>query len=186
MIGRSPIFGRASRKRASRPSASASGAFTIAWPGRGSRPLGLAAARAFVAPVSPTTRHPRPVDTTARQIVHRMPASVQPALQQGTQQQPALASEVTQPQPYVITLEPGFAVTIQLTEKLSTDYSNSGDTFRGMLDEPLIANGFVIAEKGWTAVGRIEYARRARLFGGESELVLTLTEIGTGSCCEAR
>ncbi len=84
------------------------------------------------------------------------------------------------PQPHVVTLEPGLALTIRLAEKLSTDYNYTGDTFRGTLQEPLIANGFIIADRGSTVFGRIKYAHKSRLLGGgSSDLTLTLNEMGT-------
>jgi len=113
------------------------------------------------------------------QIVRQMAAIVQPGSIETMPQTYALASRPSPSQEHRITFKPGTAITIELTEKLSTDYDNTGDTFRGVLAEPVEANGAVIAERGASVVGRIEYAHRAGFFGGESELVLTLTEIRT-------
>ncbi len=100
--------------------------------------------------------------------------------QQPFREQHAGAVQASSQQPHVVTLEPGLALTIRLAEKLSTDYNYTGDTFRGTLQEPLIANGFIIADKGSTVFGRIVHASRSRLLGGGgSDLTLSLTEMGT-------
>ena len=121
----------------------------------------------------------RPVNLNPKtpQIARQMPTSVQPELIETMPQTYALASRPSPPEEHRITFEPGTAITIELTEKLSTDYDNTGDTFRGVLAEPVEVNGAVIADRGASVVGRIEYAHRAGFFGGGSELLLTLTEI---------
>jgi hypothetical protein len=115
----------------------------------------------------------------APQIARQMPTIVQPGSPEAMPQTYALPSQASQQQEHVVTLESGTAITIELTEKLSTDYDNTGDTFRSVLAEPVEVNGLVIADRGATVVGRVEYAHRAGFFGGASELVLTLTEIHT-------
>ncbi len=103
-----------------------------------------------------------------------------PSTQPIIREQHAGGSPPAVQQAHVITLEPGLALTIRLAEKLSTDYNYTGDTFRGTLEEPLIANGFIIADRGTTVFGRILYARKSRLLGGGgADLSLTLTEMGT-------
>ena len=82
------------------------------------------------------------------------------------------------PLAHTVTLEPGLALVIRLSDKLSTDYNSDGDTFRGTVDKPVIVNSFIIAEKGATVFGRIVYARKARLLGA-SDLSLVLTDIYT-------
>ena len=115
----------------------------------------------------------------APQIGGQVPTILPPGSPETMPQTYALASQASPPQAHAATLEPGTPITIELAEKLSTDSDNTGDTFRGVLAEPVEVNGSVIADRGASVVGRIEYAHRAGFLSGESELVLTLTEIRT-------
>ncbi len=94
---------------------------------------------------------------------------------------PVTRSIVNMPtrQPHVATFDSGTAVTIRLGETLSSGYDRRGETFRGTLETPLVANGFVIADRGSAAVGRVLYVHKARLIGSASELRLILTGINT-------
>lgn len=82
-------------------------------------------------------------------------------------------------QPHVATFVSGTAVSIRLGQTLSSSRDRRGETFRGTLDSPLIANGFIVADRGSTVVGRLLNVHRARLIGGASELSLVLTGINT-------
>jgi hypothetical protein len=93
------------------------------------------------------------------------------------QQRPS-AETTPQRSPIVVTLQPGTSVSIRLEQNVSTDRNRSGDLFRGSLDSPLIVNGFVLAERGAHAVGKVEKSERARLFASRADLRLRLTEIG--------
>lgn len=89
------------------------------------------------------------------------------------------ASPIPGRQAHVITLERGLMLSVRLSDKLSTDYNFSGETFHSSLEEPVIANGFIIADTRSTVFGRIDYAHKAHLLAGDSELTLTLTAIST-------
>ena len=82
-------------------------------------------------------------------------------------------------QPHVVTLTAGTALDIRLGETLSTEHNYSGDTFRATLLSPIIMDGFIIAERGSKALGRVVFARRARRIEGISNMSLALTEINT-------
>jgi hypothetical protein len=71
------------------------------------------------------------------------------------------------------------ALTVQLSDTLSSDYSRPGDTFRATLAAPLVVDGYLLADSGTTLQGRVEAVRKASLMGGRSELSVSLTEIGT-------
>ena len=112
------------------------------------------------------------------------PAPVNPAIQKQTDEPapvPARPDPAPAPayQPHVVTLQPGTNLNIRLGETISTDNNYSGDTFRGVLDMPVIADGFVIADKGSKVLGRIVSAQRAGRVQGTASLSVTLTEINT-------
>ncbi len=109
-----------------------------------------------------------------------------PATTQAGQNQPngvvpeaAPAPPVPAPEPHVVELAAGTPLVIRLGETLSTDHNYTGDTFRGTLEQRIIRNGFIIAEKGSTVLGRIVEADKAGRVRGVSQLNVTLTEINT-------
>ena len=77
------------------------------------------------------------------------------------------------------TLRTGMMVVIRLTGPLSSDSIQSGGTFAGSLAEPLIADGFIIAEEGSRVTGRILDSEKAGRFTGTSRLQLALTSVRT-------
>jgi hypothetical protein len=79
----------------------------------------------------------------------------------------------------VITVQPGTNIRVRLTEPLSSDRNHAGDTFRAVLDAPVVVNGFAVAPAGANVFGRIANARKAPLLGGRADLTLTLTDITT-------
>ncbi len=121
-------------------------------------------------PVDPPVSSPEPAPPAP--AVNEDP--VQPAPQVIPAVQP-----VQQPQPHVVTLQPGMNLAIRLGETLSTDHNYTGDTFRGTLESPIIMDGFIIADKGSKVLGRIVNAEKAGRMEGVANLTLALTEINT-------
>jgi hypothetical protein len=68
---------------------------------------------------------------------------------------------------------------VRLGETLSTDHNYTGDTFRGVLQSPIIQDGFIIADRGSKVLGRIVNAQKAGHMEGAADLNLTITEINT-------
>ncbi len=83
------------------------------------------------------------------------------------------------PAPHQATLRSGMTLAIRLNETLSTDYSRGGSIFSGTLVDPLIADGFVIAERGSNVSGRVLESQKAGRSTGTSRLELGLTNIVT-------
>ena len=106
------------------------------------------------------------------------PAPSYPALSQPMQQEtvPAVAAA---PQPHVVELAAGTTLAIRLGETISTEQNYPGDAFRGTLEEPIIRDGFIIADKGSKVLGRIVNAAPAGRVRGVSNLAVTLTDIHT-------
>jgi hypothetical protein len=71
------------------------------------------------------------------------------------------------------------SIPIRLGETLSTDHNYSGDTFRAVLDQPIIMDGYVIADKGSKVLGRIVEADKPGRVKGVGLLTLALTEVNT-------
>ncbi len=82
-------------------------------------------------------------------------------------------------QPQTVTIEAGTSLMVRLDETLSTKTNVAGDSFRGTLDQPIILNGFIIADRGSKVVGRVAATQKGGHLSGSSDLSLELTEINT-------
>jgi hypothetical protein len=91
----------------------------------------------------------------------------------------AVEKEPGPPAPHQATLRSGMTIAIRLNEALSTDYSRGGGIFAGTLAEPLVADGFVIAERGARVSGRVLESQKAGRSAGTSRLELGLTNVVT-------
>ncbi len=83
------------------------------------------------------------------------------------------------PQPHVVELAAGTNLVVRLAEPLSTDDNYTNDAFRATLDEPIIREGFIIAEKGSKVLGRVVEADKAGRVRGVASLRIALSEINT-------
>jgi hypothetical protein len=109
------------------------------------------------------------------------PVSQAPPPQQAPSESPEANASDPAPtrQPHEVEITAGTNLTIRLGESLSTDGNYAGDTFRGVLAQPLIWGGFIIADRGSKVLGRVVTADKAGRMRGVSELSVTLTEINT-------
>jgi len=113
------------------------------------------------------------------------PEPIAPADDQGPAQDPAPAAKHApdpprraQPSqlPPELTLKPGSLVTVRANEMLSSDRNRAGDSFSGVLAQPLVVDGIVVAERGQTVYGRVVEAQKASA-SAPSRLALELTEL---------
>lgn len=81
--------------------------------------------------------------------------------------------------PNTVTIAQGTYVTVRLGETLSVQKNLTGDTFFATLDVPLIADGFVLAEKGARVEGKIVEVDKAGRAAGASRISLELTQVNT-------
>lgn len=82
-------------------------------------------------------------------------------------------------QPHSVTIPAGTMITVRLREELSTKHSQDGQNFTATLDQPLVVDGFVIAERGSSQRGRIVELDRAGRVKGRAALAVELTELNT-------
>jgi len=83
------------------------------------------------------------------------------------------------PQPPTVTLPAGMLIPVRLVDGLSSERNAPGDTFVATLDHELVADGFVIAERGARAEGRVVSSNRGSKTKGGAALSLELTRIST-------
>jgi len=83
------------------------------------------------------------------------------------------------PQPRSVTLTPGTMLNVRLGETLPSDKNRAGDVFAATLDQPLVVDGLVIAERGARVIGRVRDVEEAGRVKGLARLVLELTSVTT-------
>jgi hypothetical protein len=89
----------------------------------------------------------------------------------------AQAAQYAQPVPGSLTVAPGTTVIIRTNEFLSSDKNKVGDSFTGVLDQPIVVNGWVVARRGQTVTGTVKAAVKAGRVKGVSQLGIELTDL---------
>ena len=79
--------------------------------------------------------------------------------------------------PSRLTIRPGTYITIRVNQWLSSDRNQQGDAFTATLEQPIVIDGIVVAQRGQTVTGRISEAQKAGRVEGTSKLGLQLTEL---------
>jgi hypothetical protein len=77
--------------------------------------------------------------------------------------------------PARLTLKPGTFVTVRMSQGLSSDHAQQGDTFVATLAEPIVVDGVIVAQRGQTVYGRVTQAQKAGRVEGTSKLGVELT-----------
>lgn len=70
-------------------------------------------------------------------------------------------------------------ITVRLDEALASDRSFQGDQFRATLDQPLIIDHMVIAERGSRALGRVVDVDKGGKVKGVAQIGIELTSLNT-------
>ena len=82
-----------------------------------------------------------------------------------------------QPAPPALTLPAGTVISARVMDYLSSDRNRPGDGFTAVLQQPLVADGWVVSRRGQTVLGRVTAAQKAGRVKGVSELGLELSEL---------
>ncbi len=83
----------------------------------------------------------------------------------------------------MITVPAGTTIVVRMIDTVDSERNRVGDAFLASLDEPIVVNNQVVAQKGEDVEGRLSEVREAGRIAGKSELQLELTAItisGTG------
>ncbi len=78
-----------------------------------------------------------------------------------------------------LTIPEGTLIPVRMLERVSSDIHASGDTFSASLSEPLVVDGFAIAEKNARVEGRVVQAEKGGRVKGTSFLSVELTHLST-------
>jgi hypothetical protein len=71
----------------------------------------------------------------------------------------------------------GTVLIIRINEPLSSDRNQVGDPFTGVLEQPIVENGWVVARRGQTVIGQVKSVKKAGRVKGVSELGVELTDL---------
>jgi hypothetical protein len=89
------------------------------------------------------------------------------------------AARPTEPaQARVTTIPSGTRVAVSLSQTLSASRNNAGDSFSGVLSEPLAVEGRTIFPRGTEVTGTVAAAKGRGRFKGAGDLAIELTSIG--------
>lgn len=103
-----------------------------------------------------------------------------PALAPPRASEPATpAKPAPPPEPRRVTVAAGTLISVRLAETISSDVVEPGAQFRGTLDQPLIVDGWIIAERGARVEGRVSKVEKAGKVRGVAHLALELTHLVT-------
>lgn len=110
------------------------------------------------------------------------PAAAQPSPQQaggtfnpgGNPQGQPPAYPVAPPS---LTVPAGTVISVRVAQWLSSDHSRPGDQFNAVLDQPVIVDGWVVAQPGQTVMGRVAVAQKAGHGQKESQLGVELSQL---------
>ncbi|MBI3684572.1 MAG: hypothetical protein HY235_29730 [Acidobacteria bacterium] len=94
-------------------------------------------------------------------------------------QAPEPARPAAPPEPQRVTVAAGTLLSVRLAESISSDRTDAGQKFQATLDQPLVVDGFIIAERGSRVEGRVVETEKAGRVKGVSHLTLELAAIHT-------
>ena len=83
------------------------------------------------------------------------------------------------PEPAKVTLNAGTLLPVRLVDGLNAERNRAGDTFTATLDKELVADGFVIAERGARVEGRVTDVDPGGRVRGVSTISVELTRLHT-------
>ncbi|MGB8475281.1 MAG: hypothetical protein WCE61_14455 [Candidatus Acidiferrum sp.] len=104
-------------------------------------------------------------------------------VQQNGQQNPGVSlpqnppNENLAPPPALLTIPAGTVVVMRLNNFLSSDHNHIGDQFSGVLEQPIVVNGWVVARRGQVVMGQVKSVKKAGRIKGTSQLGIELTDI---------
>lgn len=79
--------------------------------------------------------------------------------------------------PETLSVPAGTLVTVRVSDYLSSDHSKVGDSFTAELEQPVVVDGWVVARRGQTVLGRVAVAKKAGRIKGVSQLGVEFTSL---------
>ncbi len=126
----------------------------------------------------PPAAPPPPVEQAPPTPVAAPPAPVQPE-NVPVQNVSLPAANVEVRIPHTVTLAAGTLLPVRIGEKLSSAHNQPGDIFLATLTQPLVIDGWIIAERGARVEGRVVDATQAGRVQGSSHLGISIVLLAT-------
>ena len=79
--------------------------------------------------------------------------------------------------PDKLTLPAGTLITVRTSDFLSSDHNHPGELFNAEIFQPVVIDGWVVARRGQTVLGRVAVAQRAGRVKGTSQLGVELSQL---------
>ena len=127
-------------------------------------------ARAAAPAAAPSEAQPAPAEPMPQPVP---PARLEP--ENATPPPPPPAP----PEPHKATLNAGILIPVRLVDGLTSERNQPGDSFTATLDKELVADGFVIAERGARVEGRVVSADKGGRLRGVPTLAVELVRLHT-------
>jgi len=126
-------------------------------------------------PATPIQQSPQP-ETVQAPVPAPAPAA--PPVLAAPEPAPRVELPVVE-SPHSVTIQAGTVLNVRIGETLSTKHNQSGDTFLATLDQPLVVDGFVIAERGARLEGRVVESNPGGKVQGTAHLTVQLAKLNT-------
>jgi hypothetical protein len=110
-----------------------------------------------VAEVQPSLQIP----VSTPPLTPEQPKETPPVRMEPENATPAPAPVPPAPDPHTVTLNAGMLIPVRLVDSLSIERNHAGDRFAATLNSELVADGFVIAERGARVEGKVVTADRS-------------------------
>ena len=92
----------------------------------------------------------------------------------------APADAPSKPAPKPITVPGGTAINVRLTEGIDVDASKAGQTFKAVVDDPVMLHGSIVIPRGASAVVQAAKVEQSGKMKGSDKISLKLNAIGFG------
>jgi hypothetical protein len=112
-----------------------------------------------------STETPEPMETQAAPTAPTSPTG------------PTSPTRAAAPATGTITVPAGTTIVVRMIDSVDSEKNRVGDAFLASLDEPIVVENQIVAEKGADVEGRLSEVRGAGRVAGKSELQLELTAI---------
>ena len=84
------------------------------------------------------------------------------------------------PTPKPVTVPAGTAINVRLTQSVDVDASQAGQTFKAVVDDPVMIGGSVVIPRGATATLQAAKVEQSGKFKGSDKISLKMNSIGYG------
>lgn len=118
-------------------------------------------------------------DTASVEFTPRKPATPPPAPTSAAQPKVAAPpNPAAQPKP--VQVPSGTMINVRLTQGIDVDASQTGQTFKAIVDDPVMMNGSIVIPRGATAVLQAAAVQQSGKMKGSDKITLKVNSIGFG------